>query len=179
MIWCGSGDGLFAHPPGEALLGSHRCGSLCPLVATGAKVMERLLLRPQFDGPVTPGNAHVLAAEEIDRRLRAQGFQLQARPAPLHQEPERAIITSWPCSTSWSSWARWVLAWWMFTGSIAAHPELSLGLVCPWPRSEPLVVASEPPWLSTPVSQRGIPLPVSTLPTIRFTRSAMESRRRW
>ncbi len=27
---------------------------------TGAKAMERLLLRPQFDGPVTPGTAYVL-----------------------------------------------------------------------------------------------------------------------
>jgi predicted ATP-dependent Lon-type protease len=25
--------------------------------------------------------------------------------------PERAITTSWPCSTSCSSWWRWVLAW--------------------------------------------------------------------
>ena len=147
---------------------------------TGAKAMERLLLRPQFDGPVTPGMAYVLvddvtclggtlaeladyiqaaggqvaavitlvnpgrikplkpeplvtrrlrerfpdaiqhtfgidpgaltaneasylsgfrtadelrnraakAAEEIDLRLRAKGFQLEARPAPLNQEGE-------------------------------------------------------------------------------------------
>lgn len=147
---------------------------------TGAKAMERLLLRPQFDGPVTPGTAYVLvddvtclgctlaeladyiqaaggqvaavitlvnagrlkplkpealvtrrlrerfpdaiqhtfgidpgaltaneasylsgfrtadelrnraakAAEEIDLRLRAKGFQLEARPAPLNQEGE-------------------------------------------------------------------------------------------
>ncbi|PZV04577.1 MAG: conjugal transfer protein TraN [Cyanobium sp.] len=145
---------------------------------TGAKAMERLLLRPQFDGPVTPGTAYVLvddvtclggtlaeladyvqagggqvaavitlvnagrlkplkpeplvtrrlrercpdaiqhifgidpgaltaneacylsgfrtadelrnraakAAEEIDLRLRAKGFQLEAQPAPLSQE---------------------------------------------------------------------------------------------
>lgn len=147
---------------------------------TGAKAMERLLLRPQFDGPVTAGTAYVLvddviclggtlaeladyiqagggqvaavvtlvsagqikhlkpetlvirllrerfpdaiqhtfgidpgaltaneasylsgfrtadelrnraakAAEEIDLRLRAKGFQLEAQPAPLSQEGE-------------------------------------------------------------------------------------------
>jgi hypothetical protein len=147
---------------------------------TGAKAMERLLLRPQFDGPVNPGTAYVLvddvaclggtlaeladyiqaaggqvaavitlvnagrikplkpeplvtrrlrerfpdaiqhtfgidpgaltaneasylsgfrtadelrnraakAAEEIDLRLRAKGFQLEARPTPLKQEGE-------------------------------------------------------------------------------------------
>jgi hypothetical protein len=131
---------------------------------TGAKAMERLLLRPQFDGPVTAGTAYVLvddviclggtlaeladyiqagggqvaavvtlvmrllremfpdaiqhtfgidpgaltaneasylsgfrtadelrnratkAAEEINLRLRAKGFQLEAQPAPLSQE---------------------------------------------------------------------------------------------
>jgi hypothetical protein len=148
---------------------------------TGAKAMERLLLRPQFDGPVTAGTAYVLvddvtclggtlaeladyiqagcgqvaavimmvnagrlkplkpealvirrlrerfpdaihhtfgidpgaltaneaqylsgfrtadelrnraakAAEEIDLRLRAKGFQLEAQPAPLSQEGDR------------------------------------------------------------------------------------------
>jgi hypothetical protein len=131
---------------------------------TGAKAMERLLLHPQFDGPVTAGTAYVLvddviclggtlaeladyiqagggqvaavvtlvmrllremfpdaiqhtfgidpgaltaneasylsgfrtadelrnratkAAEEINLRLRAKGFQLEAQPAPLSQE---------------------------------------------------------------------------------------------
>lgn len=45
--------------------------------------------------------------------------------------PDRAITTSPPCSTSCSSWDRWVLAWWMFTRSIARRLELSLSLVRP------------------------------------------------
>jgi adenine/guanine phosphoribosyltransferase-like PRPP-binding protein len=32
---------------------------------TGAKAMERLLLRPQFDGPVTAGKAYVLVDDVI------------------------------------------------------------------------------------------------------------------
>jgi hypothetical protein len=45
--------------------------------------------------------------------------------------PDRAITTSPPCSTSCSSWDRWVLAWWMFTRPIARRLELSLSLVRP------------------------------------------------
>jgi hypothetical protein len=33
-------------------------------------------------------NRAAKAAEEIDLRLRAKGFQLEARPAPLNQEAE-------------------------------------------------------------------------------------------
>ena len=32
---------------------------------TGAKAIERLLLRPQFDGPVTAGTAYVLVDDVI------------------------------------------------------------------------------------------------------------------
>ena len=34
-------------------------------------------------------NRAAMAAEEIDLRLRAKGFQLEAQPAPLSQEGER------------------------------------------------------------------------------------------
>ena len=34
-------------------------------------------------------NRAAKAAEEIDLRLRAKGFQLEAQPAPLNQEGER------------------------------------------------------------------------------------------
>lgn len=35
-----------------------------------------------------PRNRAAKAAEEIDLRLRAKGFQLEAQPAPLNQEGE-------------------------------------------------------------------------------------------
>lgn len=45
---------------------------------TGAKAMERLLLRPQFDGPVTAGTAYVLVDDVICGTLAELADYIQA-----------------------------------------------------------------------------------------------------
>lgn len=59
------------------------------VVSLGHSAAGRLMLRPQFDTADELRNRAAKAAEEIDLRLRAQGFQLEAQPAPLNQEGER------------------------------------------------------------------------------------------